>query len=564
MRQGGGAGCSFHKMSDSSPQTEALAPAVAGPRVIGLSMGQANRLIVNTLSNYALTFVSMIAALVMTPIVVRHLGQAGYGVAAIVLAPFGVFETLAGSFGRAMHRFIPVSLAEPDHRSLHRVFSTGVCGYVLIGLMGALLVQLFSGVLLGGDDIRPDLIKDGTLAIHVLAVWLVIGFPLWAYRKGLESIQRFDLMNLAHGIITVLRMVVVIVVFVLGYGSVTFFVASQLLGLLLCNWICRRQLHRCVPDLVFSPRLVDRKTLWMMGSFALATVLGTLGEILGGHGYRIFVGKAIGLHELGEFAAIMTLQMTIFRLVDELTSAFAPAVSALDAQGKGVNVAKLLVSGTKVSTLVAVSMAVVPLAASKPFLNLWLGPAFARRDTLFCVVLIALVPFCLGNPAMHILYGLGKASVCGPIQFLRSFVGLAVAFIYVTYFQQGLTGACVIMFAAQGIGGIVLMLHGCSVTGLPWAQALRKTLFRPVLIALVGAAVTYFVLHAVGDDSWWKLGISVASGEAVFIVLVLIAGVGVEEWHRIFSFLSAARNGIQRLLNPRDTKNSEDAPSGVE
>lgn len=536
-------------MSDT-PQSEAMAPAVAAPRVVGLSMGQANRLIVNTLSNYALTFVSMIAALVMTPIVVRHLGQAGYGVAAIVLAPFGVFESLAGSFGRALHRYIPISLAEADHRNLHRVFSTGVCGYVLIGVIGAILVEVFAGVLLGGDDVRPHLIKDGTLAIHILAVWLVVGFPLWAYRKGLESIQRFDLMNLAHGAITVLRMVVVIVVFMWGYGSVTFFVGSQLLGLLLCNWICRRQLHRCVPDLVFSPRFVDRRTLWVMGSFALATVLGTLGEILGGHGYRIFVGKAIGLHELGEFAALMTLQTTIFRLVDELTIAFAPAVSALDAQGKGVNVAKLLLSGTKVSILVAVSMAVVPLAASKPFLNLWLGPAFARRDTLFCVLLIALVPFCMGNPAMHILYGLGRASVCGPIQFVRSFLGLAAAFIYVMYFQQGLTGACVIMFAAQGIGGVVLMLHGCTVTGVPWAQALRKTLFRPLVIALASSTVTYFVLQAIGDDTWWKLGVSVASGETVFVVLVLRLGVGVEEWQRIFTFLSAARNGIQRLLSP--------------
>lgn len=537
---------------------------MVGPRVVGLSMGQANRLIVNTLSNYALTFVSMIAALVMTPIVVRHLGQAGYGVAAIVLAPFGVFETLAGSFGRALHRFIPMSLAEPDHRNLHRVFSTGVCGYVLIGVMGALFVQAFSGVLLGGDDVRPQLIKDGALAFHVLAVWLLLGFPLWAYRRGLESIQRFDLMNLAHGTITVLRMVVVMVVFVLGYGSVTFFVASQLLGLLLSNWICRRQLHRCLPDLVFSPRLVDRRTLWVMGSFALATILGTLGEIIGGHGYRIFVGKAIGLHELGEFAAIMTLQTTIFRLVDELTLAFAPAVSALDVQGKGVNVAKLLVSGTKVSILVALSMAVVPLAVSKPFLNLWLGPAFARRDTLFCFLLIALIPFCMGNPAMHVLYGLGKASVCGPIQFLRSFVGLIAAFVYVVSFQQGLTGACIIMFGAQGIGGIVLMLQGCSVTGVPWAQALRKTLLRPFAIALLGAAVTYFVLLAVGDDTWWKIGVSVASGEAVFVSLVLIAGVGVEEWQRIISFLAAARSGIQRLLRPGESPGGNGPTSHVD
>lgn len=535
-------------MSQVPTSSEAVVAGVAGPRVVGRELGQANRLIVNTLSNYALTFVTMIATLVMTPIVVRYLGQTGYGMIAIILAPYGVFETLAGSFGRAMHRFIPLSLSDPDPQRLNRTFSAGLCGYILMGVVGAGVLWLLADYLLEGSDVRPQLIKDGMLAMALLIVWLVVGFPYWGYRKGLEAIQRFDLLGLSQGVITLLRSILVIVVFWMGYGSVTFFVGTQLAGLWLTCLICRRYLKNCLPDLKFSPRYVDKATMWLMGGFAVATILGTSGEVLGGYGFRIFVGKAIGLHDLGELAAVWTLQTTIFRLIDELTNAFAPAISALDAQGARVNVAKLMVSGTKISILVAASMAIVPLPVAKSFLMLWLGPAFARRDTLLYILLGVLIPFCLGNTSMHVLYGLGRASISGPIQFVRSLLGLAGAGIYILYLHQGLNGACAIMFGIQALGGVVLFMYGCRATGVSMADAFIKVLCRPVVIALMGAAATFGVLQLVGSDAWWKITVSVAAGELVFLALAILVGIGIEEWQRMTAFLVAAQGAARRVI----------------
>jgi O-antigen/teichoic acid export membrane protein len=539
-------------MSEAMPQPDAVLPASATARIMGRRFGQADRLIINTLSNYALTFVTMIASLVMTPIVIRHIGQAGLGMVTMVLAPFSVFETLANSFGRSMHRFIPQSLKDSDPKSLSRTFSTALSGYVIIGIVGAFILWLFKDVLLESEDVRPSLILDGALAMKVLVAWLVVGFPFWGYRKGLEAIQRFDVIGIVHGTITLLRMVLVIVIFRQGHGSVTFFVVAQLVGLWLINFLCGQYLTRRLPGLSYSPRMVDRPTLWLMGTYITATILGTFGEIFGGLGFRIFIGKALGLHELGELAAIWTLQITMFRLIDELTNAFAPAISALDAQGSRVNVAKLMISGTKISILVAASMAIVPIAASRPFLNLWLGPTFARREVLLEVLLIVLIPFCLGNTAMHVLYGLGRASISGPIQFCRSAIGLVGAILYVQVLHQGLNGACAIMFGAQALGGVVLLIYGCKLTQVPRREAFMKVLFRPMAIALLGAAVTYCMLQVVGGHSWWRLAVSVASGEIVYLILVLVAGVGVEEWQRISSFLVTTNSGIQRFLRRKN------------
>lgn len=518
-------------------------------------MGQANRLIVNTLSNYALTFISMLASIIMAPIVISRLGTQGYGMVALILAPFGVFETLAGSFGRSIHRFIPISLADPDPRKLNRAFSTGICGYVLIGLLGAGVLSLVSAYLLKSNEASATLAKDGALAMAVLVVWLIFCFPFWGYRKGLESIQRYDILGLVHGSVTLSRMTVVIIVFLCGYGSVTFFIGAHLAGLFVINYICSRYVHRCLPDLKVSPRMVDRTTIWLMGAFAGATILGTIGEILGGVGFRIFVGKALGLAELGDFFAVVTLQLTLGRLTDELTSAFTPTISALDAKGSKTNVAKLMVSGTKMSVIIQAAMSLVPIAVAGPFLSLWLGHEFGRLDTLLRILLLAQVPICLGKTALNVLYGLGYASISGPIQCIRSFTGMVGAFLYVTYFDGGLIGACLFMYGAQAVGGAALLYFGCLKTKVSYRDSFQKGMF----VALVAAmAVPFGMLKLVGDDAWWKVAVSAVCGEVVFFTLIFLSRSCTEETRRIFAFLAVIRTGFRTFLKRRTSEGLDD------
>ena len=154
-------------------------------------MRQADRIIVNTISNYALTLVTMATQLVMIPVVVKHLDKSGFGLATMVLVPFGFFEVMAGSFGRALHRFIPQDLATNDARQISRTFSTALAGYVLMGLMGAVSTWFAFDWMLAGAEVSSAVMADGRQAMWVLIVWLVVGFPLWGYRKGLEAIQRY-------------------------------------------------------------------------------------------------------------------------------------------------------------------------------------------------------------------------------------------------------------------------------------------------------------------------------------------------------------------------------------
>jgi O-antigen/teichoic acid export membrane protein len=501
---------------------------------------QADRIIFNTISNYSLTFFTMATQIVMVPIVIHRLGKSGFGLANMVLVPFGLFEVLTGSFGRALHRYIPLDLASSDELKVSRTFTTAMLGYVLMGVVGAVSVWFAFDWLLAGPDVPPELVGDGRTAMWILMIWLVVGFPLWGYRKGLEAIQRYDLLGFSHGLITLVRTVAVIIVFWMGHGSVTFFVASHLVSLIFVNLLCRYFLLRAVPSMRERPSLIDRATIVLVGTFAAATLVGMVGEICGSYGYRMFVGKELGLEKLGVLAALFTLQQTMCRLIDELTNAFSPAISSMDAAGASGAVVKLMLTGTKSSMFVAAAMTVVPIAAAAPFLHLWLGKDFLQYDALLYVLLLLTLLYCVGLTPTSVLFGLGRARTTGTVMFVRGVAGLLLSWAYVRWVSPSLLGAVACMYGVQYSGGLWMLWSACRAVGVRSRLAVWEVIVRPLSLALMGALATWGLLQLVGVDRIWKLGIAVAGGEAVLLGLILVAGLGEEERTRIMSFFGRA------------------------
>ncbi|MCK4661138.1 MAG: hypothetical protein KAV82_16580, partial [Phycisphaerae bacterium] len=220
-------------------------------------MGQANRIILNALSNYGLTIITMASSMVMVPIVVRDLTRVGYGVAAVVMAVLGTFELLSNLLGRALQRHIPQDLAGNTPQRVNQTFNTARLGLMLIGVLGALVVWVLGSWLLEDPQVSDAMIADGQHAFLLLIVWLVFAFPLCAYQKGLEAIQRYDMISAYLGAVTLVRTVAVIVIFVLGYGSITVLIGSYLVATLICFLLCRRLFLRLTPQVKVSLRMVD-------------------------------------------------------------------------------------------------------------------------------------------------------------------------------------------------------------------------------------------------------------------------------------------------------------------
>jgi O-antigen/teichoic acid export membrane protein len=139
-------------------------------------MQQADRLILNVLSNYLLTLVAGVAGLVMVPVVLADLGAAGYGLAALLQAAFLSVQTLFdGGVKGALQRFLPLDLASRDPERVSATFSSGMAWLGVLGAAGALLVFGFRGIYLDAPGIDAEQRGEATVSLTLVLLTLAAG-----------------------------------------------------------------------------------------------------------------------------------------------------------------------------------------------------------------------------------------------------------------------------------------------------------------------------------------------------------------------------------------------------
>lgn len=521
-------------------------------------MRQADRLIINVLSNYGLTLIGGIASLVLVPTVIADLGTAGFGLAAMLLATFTVTDTLAAAINRAMQRHVPQDLASGDPERVSATFNSALICYAVLGAIAALVIWFIRPIYLADEAITAELRQDGTIAFALVCVCLALGAPLFAYRAALEAIQRFDLVVIHVSAATVLRTLLVIGIFKAGWGSVLVYAVSQVAAVLGSCLLCRRALKRALPQLRESFRWVRKPAVKALALFAAAGLLITGGNVMGLEGFRIVVGVGMGMEDAGGLSAIWAFRSMVFMLIRSMTNVLTPTVSALDAQGASENVAKLLLASTKYAGVAAASICIVPLTVADSFLRLWLGEKFLDLSGLMYAVLLAQVPVAMSTSSQQVLVGLGRVNSAGPLVFVRGAGSLLASAIYVWLSPAPtLVGAAVVLYIVQVSMSLVLFMVGATAAKVGRTRAVVHGMFLPIALALVGTLSTWLVAGRIGCARWWNLMTCIAVGEAVFIALILVVGLGREERRRLMSFggrvrakLAPARTANQGPENP--------------
>ena len=171
--------------------------------------------------NWASLVVSAVVSIVLTPIMIRSLGQYYYGMWVLVMSIADQYGLLDFGMTSALLRFAGLFQGAKDRSGLNEIFSVaflltnlislGICAF---SAAAAGLLPRFFGI--AAAD-RPIFIR----LILVLGLTTAIAFPermLAAYLRGL---QRFDLFNAAATGTLLIRAGLFLVALRLGAGVVT-------------------------------------------------------------------------------------------------------------------------------------------------------------------------------------------------------------------------------------------------------------------------------------------------------------------------------------------------------
>ena len=381
----------------------------------------------NTVYNVLGQALPLLVALAAVPVLLRGMGAVQFGILGLVWVFLSVFSDFG--FHRAGTRFLARSLGAEAPEDLGRIAWITVRAQIALGVALALLMAVASGPLFESVlQVAPASREEARIAFLVLAAATPILTVGAAFRGFLEAAQRFAALNLIRATGSTMTYLLPAGAVLLGWGVIP--IVLLLVGvralLLVGFWIAARDLlvTGTVDHSSARPRPQAREILAFGGWTTVSTMVSPVLVYFD----RFLLGALVSVAAVGLYTAPFELVVRVLLVPGSIAAILFPAVSSIQAHGKGLLTASLARKAGMAILAVVGPFALALLIFAGPILRTWQGPLVTPEIVLALQILapgvlansLAFVPF-------SVLQGLGRADVTAKLHLLELPVHIVVA-----------------------------------------------------------------------------------------------------------------------------------------
>jgi O-antigen/teichoic acid export membrane protein len=475
------------------------------------------RLFKNSIYSLMSWLFPIVPTFIVTPIVVRGLGNEIFGIYTLIIGFISYFFTFG--IGKAAAKYVAEYRATGETGKISDIISSTVLLSLMLGVIGTGSIALLARIIV--TDVllvSAPLQETAVIALYLACANILLAMIYQIFQLVLQGLHRFDryllLMNLNS-----LSMSIGSVILVLnGFGVTALLIWTLIVAgsiAILSVWMAKRLL----PEFKFSLKVSGESwsLVWHYAASIIAyQVFGNLLLLF----ERGWIMRRFGAEALTFYAVPMTLGMYIHLFTSSLIVAIFPMVNELLTQRE--KLVTLYQKSTKLVVMLVAFAVVSAIAGGRIFLGVWMNADFARIS----YVLLVLHVFTFGLLAMNTIVwqvaeGFRKASLNALATFAWMAISIPLMIVLSDHFASvgvalgRLTGVFVfvplIFFVEKRfLGGIFWSF---------WAGVLVR-----VLIAAVAAAVAEELTLYLLKDGWAAFFISVVIGLAAYATALLVCG----------------------------------------
>ena len=476
------------------------------------------RLILNSVYSLLSWLAPLALGLVVTPIVLAHLGNEAFGVYLVLLG----FISYSFSFnvGRTLAKYVSEFRATGRESKINDAVTSAFWLSLGIGLFGAVAIALIAKWLV--TDLLQVSVEFRQTAEDAL---ILGGFSIPAtmiaqvFQSALQGLHRFGRVSLISNLNWLCLNAGNLILVVNGFGVVALLawnLATAAVIAALSFVLARGYGSTYTPgisltrDMFFSVSAYGFN-IFLYQFFGVVLVLFERGWLL----------REFGAAVSGYYLVPMTLAIYMHGLIASVCLAAFPAVNELLTDRERLSM--LYQKATKVTCVAAVFSVATVICIGREFLLLWLGSDFAQSaytNLVFHFLSFGLIA------AMIIIWQINEAQGAARLNALQVFVWGAVA-IPLMVVTSGFWSAEGV--AASRLLGVVVtipMVFYCekrffgSVFWRFWASLVLK-----IGLAAASLAGVEVVIVSLADPSWYFLVLAAGAGSVVFAVVILLTRV---------------------------------------
>ncbi len=395
-----------------STQTESPSPLpypAAEPTAADAAPASTLRSVV---ANWAGLGVNALLSLVLTPILVRGLGNLYFGMFMLVASVLDSCWLLDFGMRSAMFRFLARHRGSGEREELDRTFASGLviacCSAALILLVPVAAVYVAPRFFAVAPSQQPVfrtliLLCGGSVAAAFLSQ--ILGTYLCAFR-------RFDFYNLNSASNGILRAVLIVVALRLRGGVLA--VAAITLGCALLSLrVCSRLVRVADPALTLGWRNISKARIRELLGFSGNAFLGTLGDQLRFFIDSVVIGRVLGIAYITPFVIPGRLMVLFRELGLSLASPLAGVMSEVAGRKDNDALRASFLRATRLCLLLSLFVSLLLLVNGAALIRFWGGPGYASSYPLMLVMLSGYFLMLGQQPSVDLFLAQGRHRLRG-------------------------------------------------------------------------------------------------------------------------------------------------------
>ncbi|MBI3650624.1 MAG: flippase [Acidobacteria bacterium] len=439
---------------------------------------RSSQIIKNVLMNGAAFAATIGIGFVMSPFLVRHLGDSIYGVWVLVGSLVGYLGLLDFGITPSTVKYIAEYRALNNQAAINRLVTTSLTIYAVIGCV-TLIVSAIVAVFFNRIFATPLSFTTAAAVVLITGLNLALTFPAAVFVGIIRGYQRYDLDSKITTINILIRSGLIVFLILKGYGILSLAIVTfafdmwRLVYLIGCA-------YRLNPDIKIKREYFDRAQMRTLFGYSVFAFLMIIGKKLIFYTDAIVIGIFMPLAAVTLYSVANRL-VTYLLQVSETLGVLTPAASDMAARNDHLAIKETLILSTKYMLLMALPVAAVFFVLGDAFITLWMGPEYASSAVILSILTVSVLAHLLEMPAHTLLLGLGKHKIVAKFTLAQALVNLALSLALVKpYGLKGVAlGTTVPMVAFTFIA---LFIYVKNYLHIPVGEYLRRSMPLALLI----------------------------------------------------------------------------------
>lgn len=451
-----------------------------------------NQLRSGVILSYLNLAISFVIPFVYTPLMLRMLGQAEYGLYSLSNSVISYLSLLSFGFGSTIVRYIAKYRAQGDRKAEEETFGFFLMLYGVLGLLvmaGGVILSANAGGIFAKGLTGAEVGKMKTLTL-IMAFNTALSFPLSVFASMAIAHERYFFRKVMDVVSTVAVPAANLAALYLGYASVGMALAATIVQFLLAPI----SVGYCFRELKLKPRFVRMggTLIREMLGFSVFVFIGTLVDMLFWATDKVILGMLASTVAVAVYNVGGTFNNIVMQLSTSISGVLVPRITGMVVTNTPKEEwSDLFIRVGRLQFLIIGLIVSGFSVFGRVFIDLWAGPDYADA---FWVAVLTMFPLCI--PLIQNT-GLSIVTAQNKHQF-RAIVYLIIAILnvvstYLTVPTMGIIGAALCSCVSYLLGqGLVMNLYYYKVTGLDiprfWGNILQMAVI-PGGMMVVGLLV---------------------------------------------------------------------------